>query len=93
MGFLFVDAGDGFAFAVAEYSVHLVAVVEGIVHAFDTVYFTVVSEKLLHLTLLHLKLLYVWHIQVLASAAAVRHRAQTFLLRCLFLFCCRLKFF
>ena len=92
MGFLFVDAGDGFAFAVAEYGMYLVAVVERIVHAFDTVYFAVVSEKLLHLALFHLKLFCVWHVQILASAAAVRHRAQTFLLRCLFLFCYRLKF-
>ena len=92
MGFLFVNAGDGFAFAVAEYGMYLVAVVERIVHAFDTVYFAVVSEKLLHLALLHLELFCVWHIQILASAAAVRYRAQTFLLRCLFLFCCRLKF-
>ena len=87
VGFLFVNAGDGFAFAVAEYSVHLVAVVERIVHAFDTVYFAVVSKKLLHLALFHLKLFCVWHVQILASAAAVRYRAQTFLLRCLFLFC------
>ena len=92
MGFLFVNAGDGFAFAVAEYGVHLIAVVEGIIHAFDAVYFAVVSEKLLHLALLHLKLFCVWHVQVLASAAAVCNRAQTFLLRYLFLFCCRLKF-
>ena len=92
MGFLFVDAGDGFAFAVAEYSVHLVAVVEGIIHAFDAVYFAVVSEKLLHLALFHLKLFCVWHVQILASAAAVRYRAQTFFLLRLLLLCFGLKF-
>ena len=91
MGFLFVNAGDGFALAVAEYGMYLVAVVEGIIHAFDAVYFAVVSEKLLHLALLHLELLWVWHVQILASAAAVRYRAQAFLLRCFFLFCYRLK--
>ena len=92
MGFLFVNAGDGFAFAVAEYGMYLVAIVERIVHAFDAMHLAVISKKLLHLALFHLKLFCVWHVQILASAAAVRHRAQTFLLWCLFLFCCRLKF-
>ena len=88
MGFLFVNAGDGFAFAVAEYGVYLVAVVEGIVHAFDAMHLAVVSEKLLHLALFHLELFCVWHIQILASAAALRHRTQTFFLRWLLLLCC-----
>ena len=51
---------------------------------FDAMHLAVVSEKLLHLVLLHLELFCVWHVQVLASAAAVRNRAQTILLRCLF---------
>ena len=92
VGFLFVNAGDGFALAVAEYGMYLVAIVEGIVHAFDAMHLAVISKKLLHLVLLHLELFCVWHVQVLASAAAVCNRAQTILLRCLFLFCCRLKF-
>ena len=77
MGFFFIDTGNGFALAVSEYGMYFIAIMKRILHSFDRMYLAVVSEKLLHLTLLHLELFFIRHIQILASTAAVCHRAET----------------
>ena len=87
VGFLFVDTGNGFSLAVTKYCMDFVAVMEWIIHAFDAVYFTIISEKLLHLALFHLELLFVRHVQILTAAAAMSNRTKPLFLCLLRLFC------